>query len=48
MNKEVREIKVCKRCGREVERRKRSYYPFPQRCPFCGGSIITKYMMEVK
>ena len=48
MNKEVREIKVCGKCGREVNRKRGRYYSFPQRCPFCGGSIKTKYTMEVK
>jgi len=47
MNKEVREIKVCGRCGREVKRRRKNY-PILQRCPFCGGSIKTKYVMDVK
>ncbi len=46
--KEIREIRVCGKCGKEVFKRKSNNFRTPQNCPFCRGrgSIITKYVVR--
>jgi len=37
--KTLEEVKVCSRCGRILPEGSKA-----QTCPFCGGSLITKYI----
>gem|GEM_PF-2967211 len=41
--KTLKEVKVCSRCGRTLTEGTRA-----KACPFCGGTLITKYIKKKK